>query len=147
MDDINNANYIFSLLLFNQNPRIASAPLFNYPGCSDDDKYNKKVQNWGVINWIAVIMMSLIGLSVLIGTILEINERSKRDNIVKKENKSFFLNLLTSFSVISNLEIIFGVPEKKVSVQNISIFFQIILFLMYFPRVGAGWIVLMACGP
>ena len=116
MEDINNANYIFSLLLFKQNPRIVSAPLFNYPGCSDDDKYHKKVQNWGIINWIAVLMMSLIGLSVLIGTVLEINERSKRDNIVKKENKSFFLNLLTSFSVISNLEIIFGVPEKKVSV-------------------------------
>ena len=87
MDDINNANYIFSLLLFKQNPRIVSAPLFNYPGCSDDDKYHKKVQNWGVINWIAVIMMSLVGLSVLIGTVLEINERSKRDKIGKKKAK------------------------------------------------------------
>ena len=87
MDDINNANYIFSLLLFKQNPRIVSAPLFNYPGCSDDDKYDKKVQNWEVINWIAVIMMCLIGLSVLIGTVLEINERSKRDKIGKKKAK------------------------------------------------------------
>ena len=127
MDDINYANYIFSFLLFKQNPRIVSAPLFNYPGCSDDDKYDKKVQNWEVINWIAVIMMSLIGLSVLIGTVLEINERSKRDKIVKKESKSLISTLLTSFSVISNLENIFGVPEKKVSVENISIFFQIML--------------------
>ena len=147
MDDINNANYIFSLLLFNQNPRIVSAPLFNYPGCSDDDKYHKKVQNWGIINWIAVLMMSLIGLSVLIGTVLEINERSKRDKIGKKKSKSLIPTMLKSFSVISNLEIIFGVPEKKVSVKNISIFLQIILILMYFPREGPGWIVLMACGP
>ena len=127
MEDINTANYIFSRSLFNQNPKIVSAPLYNYPGCSDDDKYDKKVQNWEVINWIAVIMMSLIGLSVLIGTVLEINERSKRDKIVKKESKSLISTLLTSFSVISNLENIFGVPEKKVSVENISIFFQIML--------------------
>ena len=127
MDDINYANYIFSFLLFKQNPRIVSAPLFNYPGCSDDDKYDKKVQNWEVINWIAVIMMSLIGLCVLIGTVLEINERSKRDKIDRKEKSlinSFELVrvLVTPFSVISNLDIIFGVPEKKVSIKNITIF-------------------------
>lgn len=115
MDDINNANYIFSLLLFKEHdPKIVSAPLFNYPGCSDDEKYQKKVQNWGAINWIAVIIMSLIGLLVVIGTVLETQERSKRSNIDIKENKRLSQNMLTSFSVISNLEIIFEVPEKKV---------------------------------
>ena len=115
MDDINNANYIFSLLLFKEHePRPVSAPLFNYPGCSDDAKYHKKVQNWAGINWIAVITMSLIGLFVLIGTLLETQERSKGAKIDKKENKSLGHNMLTSFSVMSNLEIIFGVPEKKV---------------------------------
>ena len=115
MEDINNANYIFSLLLFKEHePRPVSAPLFNYPGCSDDEKYHKKVQNWAGVNWIAVITMSLIGLFVLIGTVLETQDRSKGAKIDKKENKSLGHNMLTSFSVISNLEIIFGVPEKKV---------------------------------
>ena len=128
MEDINNANYIFSLLLFKEHePRPVSAPLFNYPGCSDDAKYHKKVQNWASINWIAMITMSLIGLLVLIGTILETQERSKGAKIGKKENKSLGHNMLTSFSVISNLEIIFGVPEKKVHFKNISIH--------YFPNV------------
>ena len=136
MDDINLANYGFSLLLFkDHDPKIVSAPLFSAPGCSDDEKYNKKVQNWELINWVAVIVMSLIGFSVVIGTGLEIQQRSKGEKIEKKTQKSLILNMLEAFSIVSNLEIIFGVQEKKVCC--ILIFF-LIFFMSFLGRGQAG---------
>ena len=59
-------------------------------------------------------MMSVIGLSVVIGTGLDIQERSKGAKIDKKAQNSLIRNMLEAFSVVSNLEIIFGVQEKKV---------------------------------
>ena len=136
MDDINLANYGFSLLLFkDHDPKIVSAPLFSAPGCSDDEKYNKKVQNWELINWVAVIVMSLIGFSVVIGTGLEIQQRSNGEKIEKKTQKSLILNMLEAFSIVSNLEIIFGVQEKKVCC--ILIFF-LIFFMSFLGRGQAG---------
>ena len=80
--------------------------MYNYPGCSDDDKYNKKVQNWEVVNWAAVITLSLVGLGVVTGTILDMQGRSKE---LKEKSK----NILISFSLISNLEYVFEVSSKK----------------------------------
>ena len=141
MDEINLANYGFSLLLFKEHdPKIVSAPLYSFPGCSDDEKYNKKVQNWEAVNWVAVIVMSLIGISVVIGTGLDIQERSEGEKIKKKAKKSLIHSMLEAFSVFSNLEIIFGVQEKKVC----CIMIIILRILMFFLREGPGWIVLMA---
>ena len=80
-----------------------------------DDKYNKKVQNWEVVNWAAVITLSLVGLGVVTGTILDMQGRSKE---LKEKSK----NILTSFSLISNLEYVFEVSSKKVKIFDSRIY-------------------------
>ena len=108
LNEININNFIFSSIIFHEHdPQIVSLPFYNYPGCSDDNKYNKKVKNWEVVNWVAVISLSLIGLGIVTGTILDIHCRSTE---LKEKRKNF----LISFSLVSNLENVFGVLPKKV---------------------------------
>ena len=108
MNEININNFIFSSIIFHEHdPKIVSLPFYNYLGCSDDNKYNKKVKNWEVVNWVAVISLSLIGLGIVTGTILDIHGRSTE----LKEKRKYFL---ISFSLVSNLENVFGVLPKKV---------------------------------
>ena len=123
MDEININNYIFSSIIFHEYyPKIVSLPMYNYPGCSDDDKYNKKVQNWEVVNWAAVITLSLVGLGVVTGTILDMQGRSKE---LKEKSK----NILISFSLISNLEYVFEVSSKKVKTFDSRFYILFVSFL------------------
>ena len=126
MADININNLIFSQMIFDEKPKIVSLPLFNYPGCTDDKKYNFGTDDWKPVNWAAVVTLSSIGFLIIVGSILDVYLRSKKADKEEygKETerpKPYGLGykILTAFSVVSNLEIIFAVSNKKV--KNIKL--------------------------
>ena len=83
-------------------------------GCSDDEKYNGK---WKPENYAVVTVLSIIGFFVSLGTLIELLERaiyiteSKLDN-EKNNSHGLGYKILTSFSLISNLEFIFKSPKR-----------------------------------
>ena len=83
-------------------------------GCSDDEKYNGK---WKPENYAVVTVISIIGFFVSLGTLIELLERaiyiteSKLDN-EKNNSHGLGYKILTSFSLISNLEFIFKSPKR-----------------------------------
>ena len=118
--DININNFIFSQIIFHEKPKVISFPFINYPGCTDDRKYNFGAEDWKPVNWAAVVTLGSIGFLVIVGSVLDIYLRSKEtDKKLGTETKrptSYGLGykLLTAFSVVSNLEVIFAVNPKKV---------------------------------
>ena len=125
LDEINTSNFIFSNLVFHENPKVFSLPFMAYPGCSDDERY-KVMQDWKPINWIAVMTTGLIGVFIMAGTILDVYCRSiesdqkmgRKTGIPK--TKGIGLRILTAFSVVGNLEIIFSVSPQKVFLGNVN---------------------------
>ena len=120
MADININNLIFSQMIFDEKPKIISFPFISYPGCTDDKKYNFGVDDWKPVNWAAVVTLSSIGFLIIVGSILDVYLRSQNaDKEFGKDTerpKPYGLGykILTAFSVVSNLEIIFAVSNKKV---------------------------------
>ena len=120
MTDININNFIFSQIIFHEKPKVISFPLLAYPGCTDDTKYNFGAEDWKPANWAAVVTLGSIGFLVIVGSVLDIYLRSQEsDKKLGTEAKrpicyGLGYKLLTAFSVISNLEVIFAVTPKTV---------------------------------
>ena len=82
-------------------------------GCTDDDKYHE----WRTENYLVVVLLSVIGFFILVGTILELIERFSlygKTQIFGIDNTpGIGYKLLISFSLISNMEFIFQSSVKK----------------------------------
>ena len=82
-------------------------------GCSDDERYNGK---WKAENYAVVILFSIIGFFISVGTLMELLERApyiKKSQLDDgKSTHGLGYRILTSFSLISNMEFIFKSPKK-----------------------------------
>ena len=82
-------------------------------GCSDDEKYNGK---WKPENYAVVILVSIIGFFISVGSLMELLERVPHNNKSQlddvKTTHGLGYKILTSFSLISNLEFIFKSSQK-----------------------------------
>ena len=120
MRDINTNNIIFSELFFHDSPKIRSLPSISYPGCTDDPRYNVGVKDWKTVNWVAILTLGFIGFLIAVGTFLDVYHKSieskrKCEKELKiSKNRGLGLNLLTAFSMVSNLGVIFSVSPQKV---------------------------------
>ena len=122
-DDIYINNILFADAIFNQTnlPTIVAAPqnarwfgqdvpTINQVGCSDDDRYRGE---WKVENGAVVTLFAFIGLFILIGTAVDIHQRNCNSADEKEEKDGFGFLILTSFSLVSNLEFIFKTSSHK----------------------------------
>ena len=95
-------------------------PAISYPGCTDDPRYNVGVKDWKTVNWVAILTLGFIGFLIAVGTFLDVYHKSieskrKCEKELKiSKNRGLGLNLLTAFSMVSNLGVIFSVSPKKV---------------------------------
>ena len=84
-------------------------------GCSDDE--NHRYDGWRDVSTAAITVLSLIAVLIWLGTILDTFERNRTMSMgainVKEVSKGLGFKLLTSFSLVSNMEVIFQEPEKK----------------------------------
>ena len=80
-------------------------------GCSDDARYSGQ---WKAENYVMVTVLAIIGALILVGTLMEAVDRSPYiDSSLAPATSSLAHRMLTSFSLIGNLEFIFKVPDKK----------------------------------
>ena len=80
-------------------------------GCSDDAKFRGE---WRAENYIVITLLAAIGLLVIVGTAADVLRRSDEERDSLKTNRAGLgFQMLTSFSVVSNLEFIFQSPPKK----------------------------------
>ena len=80
-------------------------------GCSDDTKFRGE---WRAENYIVITLLAAIGFLVIVGTAADILRRSDEERDSLKTNRAGLgFQMLTSFSVVSNLEFIFQSPAKK----------------------------------
>ena len=90
-------------------------------GCSDDEKYSG---NWNPENYAIVLLVSSIGFFIFVGTLVELLERVPYINNFHtnddNSNQSFGFRILTSFSVISNLEFIFQPSNNRSKGQRLN---------------------------
>jgi len=76
-------------------------------GCSNDERYS---EDWKAENYIMVTLLSVIGLFILVGTFVEHKSRQEHE---EKRKHGLGFKILTSFSLISNMEFIFKVSDGK----------------------------------
>merc|ERR1719342_608885 len=124
-EDIDTNNIIFAKEVLKFDPFVINSPIIppyatkSWPkwfadqnvissvGCSNDEKYK---DNWKAENYIMVTVLSVIGFFILVGTILELISRQENE---EKKNHGIGFKILTSFSIISNMEFIFKVSDGK----------------------------------
>jgi len=126
-EDINTNNLIFARDILKFDNFISQSPLvppymgeflqtdqefidqvlLSSVGCSNDERYNEE---WKAENYIMVTLLSVIGFFILVGTIIEHLSRQKHEEKIKH---GMGFKILTSFSIISNMEFIFKVSDGK----------------------------------
>ena len=122
MKDIHTNNLQFAQQLWPGEVYLASSPLLPFPGseywvtgCSDDEEH--RYDGWRDVSTAAITVLSLIAVLICLGTILDIFERNRTMSMgainVKEVSKGLGFKLLTSFSLVSNMEVIFQEPAKK----------------------------------
>ena len=120
MKDIHTNNLLFAKQFWPGNVSLASSPLLPYPGaeyfvtgCTDDE--NHRFDSWNNINTIAVTVLSIIAFFIISGTIMDIIERNKAKGIdnLKENPKGILFKVHTSFSIISNMEVIFRARSQN----------------------------------
>ena len=116
--DIHNNNLEVAKLIFSGDKVIAFTPLnmpgFEGVGCTDREKYNSE---WKSENYAVVVLFCCIGVLVLMGTFVDVYHRSSFGKKLAEKNKierpGLFKQILTAFSLQTNLEFIFKPPMKK----------------------------------
>merc|ERR1712213_128797 len=78
-------------------------------GCSDNPKYS---DDWKWENYLAAFIFGIIGVLVFIGTIVELVTRNPPEK--KEKNVAcLLLQLIKSFSLVSNIEFIFSISPNS----------------------------------
>ena len=117
--DIHINNLEVAKTIFSSDNVIAFTPLLPLPnyeevGCTDNQKYNNE---WKTENTAVVVLYCFIGFFILVGTSVDVYNRSSAGKAWAQMNKidkpGIFTNILTAFSLQSNLEFIFKPPNKK----------------------------------
>jgi len=124
-EDIDTNNIIFAKEVLKFDPFVINSPIIppyvtkSWPkwfadqnvissvGCSNDEKYK---DNWKAENYIMVTVLSVIGFFILVGTIVELISRQENK---EKHKHGIGFKIITSFSLISNMEFIFKVSDGK----------------------------------
>ena len=90
-------------------------------GCSDDERHSG---TWKAENYVILAILEFIGVLILIGTTMDIAMRSPNvdsfPNVSSSNPLLLFSKLIMAFSLVSNLEFIFKVPETKKGSQRLD---------------------------
>ena len=101
-----------SLFIILKYPVITTLNCFRTTGCTDDKKHGN---TWKSENYVVVSILSVIGFLILMGTLIDVMRRNEdvitKDNTNKKAGTVY--QLITAFSLYSNLEFIFQQNNQK----------------------------------